>query len=408
MPAEGKKKGKGMKRIGILGGTFDPIHIGHIMLAETAYHEFHLDKVLIMPSNMPPHKKEKVIADTTDRMEMIRLAISGRQYLELSDIEISRAGETFTSDTLEELTELNPDTKYFFILGGDALSSFPKWHNADSILKHCALIAAPRADFDLVTVRHDIRTIRRKFSEDGFIPEIYYMAGPIMNISSRQIRNLVSYNMPVSAYMPHLVAEFIDYKGIYLSEQYEAIKADLKSKLKPSRYEHTINVAQTAVWLSMSHGIDTDKAYLSGLLHDCAKYLSDEEMIAAAGDNNIELEPVELKSVQLIHSKLGAVFAKTVYGVEDEDILNSIRSHTTGRPGMTDLEKIIYLADAIEPSRCWDEVWLERMRAISSADLDYAMFCILDRTLEHLRQNYADNISNVTRDTLEYFRGLVG
>ena len=155
-----------------------------------------------------------------------------------------------------------------------------------------------------------------------------------------------------------------------------------------------------------------DKAYTAGLLHDCAKYLDDEQMLEAAKEHNIELEEVEKTSVQLVHAKVGAVFAKEVYGIEDEDILNAIRYHTTGRPDMSLLEKIIYVADYIEPGRrrMVDDVdsakRLELARSYASVDIDLALKTILKETYDYLQTKTDYAISDMTQKAYEFYKDI--
>ena len=204
-----------------------------------------------------------------------------------------------------------------------------------------------------------------------------------------------------------LAAESFTCTGYDSKPEFEAIKRDLQQKLKPSRYEHTLGVADTAAKLAAQYGQNPEKAYLTGLLHDCAKYLSDDEMISAALDLNLTLEPVEYRAVQLIHAKVGAEYARIRYKVEDEDILNAIRYHTTGHPGMTALEKIIYIADTIEPSRSFNSELLEKLRKLAFEDLDLALFEILDSTMKHLKEAFSGNISNLTLQTYEYYKDKI-
>lgn len=392
-----------MKRIGILGGTFNPIHYSHLLLAQAAFNEFCLDKVLIMPSNNPPHKKNSDIADDIDREIMIKLAIRDFPNLEYSDFELRREGTTYTSDTLELLNKEYPDTKFYFIVGGDSLSAFSTWHEPESILHRAALVAAGRADSSRELIQKQIEELRTKYSSDSFIPEIYFLTAPMMDISSTSIRKYISYGMSVKGLVPAFEEDFIISRGIYRNSRYEAIRAELAGLLKPSRYTHVLNVAQTAVKLAEAHGEDTDKAYLSGLLHDCAKYLSDEDMLNTAVNLGLNPDEVERRAIQLLHSKVGAEFASAKYGVEDSDIINAVRFHTTGRPGMSRLEKIIYISDYIEPGRSFDTGYLDLLRSVAVSNLDKTLCMILKSVYEYLLSSNSECISSLTLDALNYY-----
>ena len=198
-----------MKRIGILGGTFNPIHLAHIMLAETAYAQLGLDKVLIMPSNNPPHKNADSLASDEDRAQMVSLAVKGNEHLKFSDFELKREGITYTSDTLTLLCEENPDTRYYFIIGADSLFKFDHWHEPETILRKCALVCSGRGTVGSAEVRKQIEAIRDRYTRDDLIPEIYYVDLPATEISSNLIRDLISYEMPTEAYLAPSVLKYI-------------------------------------------------------------------------------------------------------------------------------------------------------------------------------------------------------
>ena len=395
-----------MKRVGILGGTFDPIHLGHLLLARAAYNELSLDKVLIMPSNNPPHKRNNSISSNEDRLNMVKAAIRDIPYFEASDFEMQRDGITYTSDTLKLLNETYPDTRFFFIVGGDSIIHFESWHEPCTILKECALIAAGRDGYSKEEIQKQIEFLRDKYSGEGFTPEIYYLETPSFNISSHEIRNYVSFGMSVDGFMPEEVTEYIKDKGLYLNPFYEKVKMELKGLLKPARYAHVLSVAQTAVYMATAHLEDPVRAYTAGLLHDCAKFMNDEDMLKAAKDHNIELDDIEKRAVQLVHSKVGSVLAKEKYGIEDEEILSAIWYHTTGHPNMTRLEKIIYIADTVEPLRVWgeDNSELDIIRSVALSDLDKCLFLVLKHTNDYLNRTHKDNISDLTLKTYNYYK----
>ncbi|MBR4724582.1 MAG: bis(5'-nucleosyl)-tetraphosphatase (symmetrical) YqeK [Lachnospiraceae bacterium] len=208
------------------------------------------------------------------------------------------------------------------------------------------------------------------------------------------------------------VSNYIFKTRLYRSSAYDELRIKMESLLSPHRFAHVKNVAKTAVRLAQIYGADMDKAYIAGMLHDCAKYLDDDQMLDAAKEYKIELEEVEKQSLQLVHAKVGAVFAKEIYGIEDEDILNAIRYHTTGRPEMSILEKIIYVADYIEPGRkrMVDDVeaakMLELARSYATLDLDYALKYILKETYDYLINKTDYAISDMTKKAYEYYKDM--
>lgn len=181
------------------------------------------------------------------------------------------------------------------------------------------------------------------------------------------------------------------------------IRKQLEKNLDAKRYEHTLGVAYTAAALAMCHGGDIEKATVAGLLHDCAKCLSDEKRISICEKNHLPINDIERRNPSLLHAKAGCILATTEYDVEDSEIIDAIRSHTTGRPGMTLLEKIIFVADYIEPGRNKAEN-LGEVRPLAFRDLDEALWLILRDTLAYLREsdNEAD-IDPMTQETFEFY-----
>lgn len=166
--------------------------------------------------------------------------------------------------------------------------------------------------------------------------------------------------------------------------KYIKIENKLKKVLSEKRYEHTLGVSFTASCLAMKYGFDINKARLAGLLHDCAKYMDDEELINACETNGLPISETERKSPYLLHGKVGAFMAHKKYDIDDEDILNSVSFHTTGRAGMSLLEKIIFVSDYIEPQRSEDPN-LELIRKCAFENLDECILMIYKDTFEYLK-----------------------
>ncbi len=185
----------------------------------------------------------------------------------------------------------------------------------------------------------------------------------------------------------------------------EYIRDNLDGVLKKSRFQHSIGVQEVACDLAAIYGYDVEKAGLAGLLHDCAKNLSDQELLDNCKENNITVSEMEERSPYLLHGKVGAVLAESKYEVKDEEILNSIRYHTTGRPNMTLLDKIIFTADYIEPYR-EPLPRIEAIRWTAYTDLDYAITMIYDNILSYLHGIHAE-IDHMSEEAYEYYRTLI-
>lgn len=187
------------------------------------------------------------------------------------------------------------------------------------------------------------------------------------------------------------------------------LRKAMAKTLEPKRYEHTLSVAYTAANLAAIHGVDVEKALTAGILHDCAKCLSHRKQIAICEKNHIILSELEKKkNSPLLHAKSGSIMAKKVYGITDEDILNSICYHTTGRPQMSPLEKIIYIADYMEPGRRHAKRTgtelsnLLEVRRMAFQDLDKTLCRILNDTLQYLSLK-GGCVDPMTQKTYEYY-----
>ncbi len=181
-----------------------------------------------------------------------------------------------------------------------------------------------------------------------------------------------------------------------------ALIKELESELAYGRFIHTLDVAATAANLAMCYGADLDKAETAGLLHDCAKCMSLGKMLKVCDKAGTDLSEFEKNSVSLLHSKAGAVLAESRYGVRDEDTLNAIRFHTTGRPGMSLLEKIVFVADYIEPGRD-SAPNLPQVRKLAYESIDDCVLQILKDTLRYLATT-GSAVDPMTQKTYEYYR----
>lgn len=189
-----------------------------------------------------------------------------------------------------------------------------------------------------------------------------------------------------------------------MNEQIITFRKQLKSKLDPMRYEHSLSVSFTCAALAMRYGYDMERAELAGLLHDCAKRFTDNELIDRCRKHDIPLTEGELKAPAVIHAKYGAWMAENKFGIRDQEILSAIGCHTTGKPGMTMLDKILYIADYIEPRR--DKASnLPQMRYLAFQDLDRTMYEILAGTLEYLKKK-GGSVDPMTQQTFDYFEKL--
>ncbi len=379
------------KSIAIMGGTFDPIHHGHLVTAEAVRHRFKVDKVIFMPAGQPAHKTDKQVTHHEHRYLMTVLATMRNENFEVSRIEIERPGVTYTIDTIEELKKIcRPDVRLYFITGADAIHQIMTWKESERLLGMCDFVAVTRPGYDKSKLFRDIGAIREKFPS-----RVHYMEVPALAISSSDIRARVRRGEPIKYLVPQEVEDYIHKFRLYQENAEDEVKfmlplktmqEKLQSALSVKRYIHTMGVAEEAVKLAEIYGTprEQQKARVAGLLHDCAKDYPEAMRLRLCREYKVKMDEILEKQTDLIHPFLGAEVARREYLVMDEDILNAIRYHTTGRAGMSLLEKIIFIADYIEPNR-ENFDGLEEARRLAYLDLDEAMRYILKNTIAFVR-----------------------
>ncbi|HIS55838.1 MAG: nicotinate-nucleotide adenylyltransferase [Lachnospiraceae bacterium] len=198
------------RKIGIMGGTFDPIHNGHLALGEEAYRQFSLDEVVFMPTGIPPHKAGKKIADAGDRNYMVEAAVAATPYFSCSDMELRRHRTTYTAETLTQLRAENPETEYYYIVGADSLEQMDGWYHPEIIFQNAVILAAMRQ-----TQTAEEFSNAKEMLENKYGASIYLLKGPIMPVSSSQIRAYIRDGVSAEAYLPRPVWEYIKEKKLY-------------------------------------------------------------------------------------------------------------------------------------------------------------------------------------------------
>lgn len=392
-------------KVGILGGTFDPIHNAHIAIAKEAMLQFKLDKVLVMPTPYPPHKDKSKLTGNFHRANMIRLALKDIENIEFSDFELNNTTTTYTADTLSMLKELYPENDYYFILGSDSVASFMSWYRPDAILKYATILAVKRDDESAALMENKIDEIEKTYNV-----KIGVIHMNSLDISSSFIR--VHDYSEIEKSVPKSVFRYIKDNELYQNNNVNTaylvnkITEDLRNVLTDSRFEHTLGVAKTAKEMAECFGVNPNQAYLAGILHDCAKKLSDEELLQICETNNIAVTESEKANPYLLHAKVGAHIAATKYGITDKEVLSAIIWHTTGKSDMNTLEKIIFSADYIEPGRN-KQPNLEYLRKIAKTDLDMLVYSILKDTLEYLKTSGKNSIDENTVNAYEFYKNLI-
>lgn len=392
-------------KIGIYGGTFNPIHLGHMEAARFASAFLELDRLYLIPTGIPPHKHlDGDAPEPEQRLEMTRLAAENiGPQVEVSDMELRREGRSYTLDTLRQFRQEHPEDQLYLLMGTDMFLTFHLWRDPDEISRMCTLCAFGRSEKDT----ESLFEVQREFLKEKFDASIVTLALPhIVDISSSQLRAMLAEGKG-REYLDEAVYGLILREGLY------GIKADVKhlslaqlrcaamSMLKRSRRAHVLGTEETAALLARRWGVDEETARRAALLHDCTKQLSGEQHEAIIRQYNIRLDPAEAGEVKLYHAITGAAVARHVFGVSKE-IESAIRWHTTGKANMTTLEKIIYLADYIEPNR--DFCDLTQMRELAVRDLDAAMLLGLEMSIESL-ENRGVEVNSYSVQARDYLKG---
>lgn len=356
-----------MKKMGLFGGTFDPIHKGHISMALRLAESLGLEGVVLMPTFVPPHKIKQDMASAEHRLAMCRLAAQESHLLSVSDLELKRGGASFTVDTLTALCEQYPDTQWHLLVGADMFTTLRTWHRFRDIASMAVLCTIARDGTDTAK----LTAYAEELEAEGVRCHVDTL--PVEPYSSTQVRERIAIGASVSDLVGDAVAEYIQRNGLYrqggdmhcrtADEQYIEI---IRCRLSDYRFHHSLCVAEEAKRLATLYGADPDKAYTAGILHDVMKDTDKDAQLQILRDFGIRLDAVEQYTPMLWHARSGEVFLRHVLGVTDEDILSAIRYHTTGRAGMSRLEQVVFTADFTSADRDYPDVAVIRELANQS------------------------------------------
>ena len=369
--------------IGIYGGSFNPPHLGHMGAARAAIEALDLDKLILIPAKTPPHKALAENSATPEqRLEMTRMMADGLLLpgkAEADGLELEREGPSYTVDTLRELKERYPNDRLWLLVGTDMFLSLQDWRQADVILSLAGVGAFSRSLDD----SDDAMNAQARFLEETFGTQVRLISLPqVREISSTQIREEGTGEglwSPIWGYILRngLYGTGRDLK--HLSD--DDLRSCSLSMVYARRHAHILGVEEEAVRLARRWGADEADARRAGILHDCTKYLPAREQLSCCEQYGIPVDDLERANAKILHAKTGAAVARAVYGVNDR-VYEAIRWHTTGHSGMTLLEKILYVADYMEPNRDFDGV--EELRRLAYTDLDGAMILGLRMSIDDL------------------------
>ena len=386
-------------KIGIYGGTFNPPHTGHMYAAKQAVQILGLDKLLLIPDRIAPHKEIPEGSPTPEqRLEMLRIASAGEQKMEVSDIELKREGASYSYLTVEALREQYPDAELYLLMGTDMFLSFHTWREPQRITKHVSLAVFYRGEKG-----EKEKILARKAQMEAEGARVELLENRILSISSTQLRRLIAFRC-AGEFLPEGVGTYITENALYDTaanwknlpmEQLEPIVLRL---LNPNRINHVLGCRDTAVELAKRWGADETDAARAGILHDITKALDGPLQLTLCREYGTILDEFGYKYPKTLHALTGSLVAERIFG-ESPAVVSAICHHTTGKADMSLLEKIIYVADYMEPCRNFPGV--EKLRELAFTDIDAALKLGLEMTLEHLK-NLGDEVSPASRDALEF------
>ena len=346
-------------KLGLMGGTFDPVHIGHLRIAEEVREELGLDAVLFIPAGNPVFKRDQHVTDAAVRFDQVRAAIADNPHFDVSAIEIEREGDTYTVDTLRQLREHYPvNVEFYFIVGSDSAATVGKWRGCAEIaeLAHLAVAVGRPGSLGADELREIIM---------GAAPfKLHLIRVSILEISSSSVRERLAQGKSVRYLLPSAIVldkpankgpnGFQNLENPFSEEFLEARTAELEARVSPKRFRHSLGVRDACVQLAEQYGVDVGKARLAGVLHDWDKGLDDEQARARVRELGMEDE-IDPTVVERMPGVLHGITAARALGIEfpqiPADVLQAISRHTTAAVDMAPLDMVLYIADAIEPNR---------------------------------------------------------
>ena len=382
-----------MERIGIYGGSYNPPHMGHIRAAQYGMEKLGLSQMLIVPSCISPHKQTDTPVDGRHRMKMLELSFAGMENIIISDIELSRGGISYTADTVAQLYKQYPEAELVLFMGDDTYKNLHQWYRIDEILS-LASIAVFSRDLNV-----DDQAL------EGKAAKVYMLQNPVTEISSSDLRRMLVFGC-ASPFLQTGVEDYIrsqglydtdkNFKGLSLDELQQAVCSLVKSK----RIPHILGCVETAVKLARHWGADETDAARAALLHDITKALDSGHQLTLLQEYGIIPDNFSRENPKTIHALTGSLVAQRIFG-ENENVCQAIAWHTTGKGNMSLLEKIIYVADYMEPTR--DFPGVEELRRAAYEDINKALQMGLEMTLSHLASQ-GSSVSPYSQAALAYIK----
>ena len=392
-----------MERIGIYGGTFNPPHIGHMEAARCAVDALRLDKLLLTPDRDALHKVMPLGSPNPQkRLEMLQIASRDMEKTQICSLELDCPGHCYTHETVEQIRLEYPDAQLYLIMGTDMLEKFLQWKEPQRIIRQVTLACLWRGGKN-----ERERAEQAKLELEAAGAKVELVHNPVIEISSTQIRRMLVFRC-AGSFLPKGVLPYILENGLYETGRnykklpMEELEQVVIRLLNPNRVAHVLGCRDTAAALAKRWGADVTDAARAGLLHDITKAIDGPLQLTLCNEYGTMLDDFSRRYPKTLHALTGSLVAERVFG-ENEAVVSAIRSHTTGKANMNTLEKIIYVADYMEPCRNFPGV--ERLRELAYSDLDAALKCGLEMTLEHLARQ-GNEVSPESRDALDWLNRI--
>lgn len=358
-----------MKTI-IFGGSFDPIHNGHLKIAELAMKNINADRVLFIPAKQARWKENPT--DGIDRLNMIKLAIRDYPYMEVSEIELdAKEDVNYSYNTILKLKEKSNDD-FYLLIGADHVERLNEWYMIDELSKLVQFIAFARPDYKM-----DSNNIQKY--------NVQVIGSVVSKMSSSSLRKCQMLDAPKA------VLHYLEERELYY------IKG-IKKHISEKRYLHSLNVASLAYEIAQNNGVEPHKAYLASLLHDIGKEVPMSlhfEII-----KKLHLEPYLNMNKSLYHQFTSYYIAKNEYGINDFEILDAIMYHASGKNNMSKLGRIIYASDKIEPTRGFDS---RELIEDCKKDIDIGFINVLKENIKFFNKNNINYNNELTNSCIDYY-----
>lgn len=362
-----------MNKIILYGGSFDPIHLGHLFVAKNALSELKADRVVFIPASAPRWKELE--SSSSDRLNMLKLAIEDYKEFEINEIELNSTDEVnYTYNTVKSIVDDN--NIYYLLIGSDQLNKLDAWYEIDKLSKLINIVCYKRIS-DEINIDN-----AKKYN-------VTILNGEYFNQSSSEIRK------GSKLYTPKSVLNYIEEHDLYYIKK-------IKSLINEKRYKHSISVAHLSYHIAQNNSLDAHKAYLSALLHDIGKYVSNEETAVIMKEfypNDIDLPSYSY------HQFIGEYIAKNLFDVTDEEILDAIKYHCTGKANMSPYAKIIYASDKIDPLRGYDSRY---MINACLENIETGFKLVLKENIKYFIIKNVPYINRLTDECIRYYRPLKG